>query len=423
MAALAFLHQVKRASPAGFALFRIGFGLWLAWHFAALAPWAPEVFSAAGTVPDPALNPIHGLLPNPLAWFGAPWVSVAWCLVGAGLALLLAAGWRRVPVALALWFVWAALFNRNVLTSNPSIPYVGLLLLLLALVPDGEPWRWRGRAVAPRDWALPAGVFFTAWALMALGYTFSGVVKLQSPSWVDGTAFTHLLHNPLARPGWFRDVALGLPAWVQAGLTWAALAAEIAFLPLCFTRRGRAWAWSALLGMHLGILLVIDFADLTFGMLALHAFTFDSAWLPPRARPGRRPVLFYDGECGLCNAVVRFLLREDDAGVLVFAPLQSPLGQRTLQRLGLPTSDFDSILFLRDLDADRGWLRTRGVIGVLDALGGVWRVLAWALRLVPAPLRDLGYKLVARLRYALFGPYVASPLPEPRWAERILSDV
>lgn len=422
MAAFAFLHAVKRTSPGQFALFRIVLGLWLAWHFTELAPWAPELFSASGTLPDPALNPTHGLLPNPLAWVGAPWFSVAWCLLGAVLALLLAAGWRRVPVALALWFVWAALFNRNMLTSNPSIPYVGVLLLLIALVPDGEPWRWRGRARDPRGWGMPAGVFFAAWALMALGYTFSGLVKLQSPSWLDGSAFTHLLHNPLARPGWFRDVALGLPGWTHAVLTWGALAAEIAFLPLCLTRRGRAWAWCAMLGMHLGILLVIDFADLTFGMLMLHAFTFDPDWLPPRARPGRHPALFFDGECGLCNAVVRFLLREDDRAVLRFAPLQGRTGQRTLKRFRLPTQDFDSILFLPDLDGERRHLRTRGVIGVLDVVGGVWRLVAWAMWLVPAPLRDLAYKLVARTRYAIFGAYAPSPLPDPRWEARFVSD-
>lgn len=422
MAALASLHRVKRYSPGQFSLFRIVFGLWLAWHFAELAPWAGELFSAQGALPDPRLNPIHGLFPNPLAWIGAPWFAVAWCVFGSVLGLLLAVGWRRVGVALALWFVWAALFNRNVLISNPSLPYVGLLLLLIAIVPDGEPWRWRGKSRAPRDWALPAGVWLAAWFLMAAGYTFSGLVKLQSPSWVDGTAFVHLLNNPLARLGVLRDVALALPDWAHAILTWSALAAEIAFLPLCLTRRGRAWAWCGMVAMHLGILLVVDFADLTIGMLMLHAFTFDPDWLPAR-RPGisRKPVLFYDGECGLCNAVVRFLLREDDGAVLRFAPLQSPLGQRLLKRFGLPTEEFDSILFVPDLNGDRHALRTAGVLGVLDALGGVWRVMARGARLVPAPIRDFAYKGVARTRYAVFGAYRPSPLPDPAWESRFLS--
>jgi len=43
--------------------------------------------------------------------------------------------------------------------------------------------------------------------------------------------------------------------------------------------------------MHLGILLIIDFADLTIGMLMIHAFTFDSRWLNKKLK-GRtnRPV-------------------------------------------------------------------------------------------------------------------------------------
>ena len=133
-------------------------------------------------------------------------------------------------------------------------------------------------------------------------------------------------------------------------------------------------------------------------------------------------MLLYDGECGLCNAVVRFLLREDDGAVLRFAPLQSPIGQKLLKRFGLPTEDFDSLLFTPDIDGDWRYLRTRGVIGVLDTLGGIWRIIAWTAWLVPGPLRDFGYKLVARTRYALFGAYKPSPLPDPRWAVRFIED-
>jgi len=34
--------------------------------------------------------------------------------------------------------------------------------------------------------------------------------------------------------------------------------------------------------MHLGILALVAFAELTLGMLLVHAFTFDPAWLPRR---------------------------------------------------------------------------------------------------------------------------------------------
>ena len=86
---------------------------------------------------------------------------------------------------------------------------------------------------------------------------------------------------------------------------------------------------------------------------------------------GAGSLLLFDGECGLCNAVVRFLLRRDVAGRLRFARLQGEVGQATLRRLGLPTEDFDSLVFLPDAGGDVVRLRTDGVAAVFRApIGG-----------------------------------------------------
>jgi hypothetical protein len=92
------------------------------------------------------------------------------------------------------------------------------------------------------------------------------------------------LENPLARPGLIRDAFLALPDRAIAMLTWSVLVAEITFLPLSCFRRGRLIAWSAMMGMHLGIVLMVDFADLSFGMVMLHLFTFDPDWIPNSQR-------------------------------------------------------------------------------------------------------------------------------------------
>lgn len=416
---------MKFLSPGQFALFRIIFGAYLLQHFLWLLPVGAELFGAQGVLADPKLNATHGILPNPLAtpWGGSPAFVSAFLVTLSLLSAAFMVGlWRRAAAVL-LWFGWACLFNRNNLISNPSLPYVGLLLLFCALVPAGEPCSVTGaKGRRPGDWFFPAAVFWGAWFLMAIGYTFSGVVKLASPSWVDGTAFRHLLENPLARPGFFRDAFLALPEWGIAALTWITLMAEITFLPLALFARGRLIAWTGMLAMHLGIVLMVDFADLSFGMVMLHLFTFDPEWLPAR-RDARRPVLLFDGECGLCNAVVRFLIREDAAERLHFAPLQSAKAQAYLRAQGLPTEDFDSIVFVPDWDRPAKGayrLRTDGVFAALDEVGGVWRVASWA-RAIPAPLRDPGYKLVARTRYALFGAYRPQPLPDSAWAKRFLA--
>lgn len=135
------------------------------------------------------------------------------------------------------------------------------------------------------------------------------------------------------------------------------------------------------------------------------------------------PVLFFDGECGLCNRLTRVLLRIDDEGRLRFAPLQGPAAQAYLRAHGLPTEDFDTLIFVPDwsAQAEPAYLaRTAGVVGALRAIGGGARIAGDALALIPAPLRDFGYKLVARTRYALFGPWKPRPLARPEWRERFL---
>ena len=138
----------------------------------------------------------------------------------------------------------------------------------------------------------------------------------------------------------------------------------------------------------------------------------------------RGPVLFFDGECGLCNRLVRFLLRVDAKGRLRFAPLQGRTAQAYLRAHGLPTADFDTIVYVPDWSRrarPEYLLRTAGVIAALRALGSALsRTLADLLALFPAPLRDAAYRLVGHWRYRLFGPWRPRPLPRAEWERRFL---
>lgn len=133
------------------------------------------------------------------------------------------------------------------------------------------------------------------------------------------------------------------------------------------------------------------------------------------------PVLLFDGECGLCNRTVRRLLRLDRRGVLRFAPLQGPAAQAYLRAHGLPAEDFSTLVYVPDWAQRENpdfRLRTDGVIAALRAAGRHgWATL---LALVPRPVRDAGYRLVARTRHRLFGPWRTCPLPRPQWAARFL---
>jgi len=360
-------------------------------------------------LPDGELSPVLRLFPNILASNDAPAFVAALLAFAAVASVLLAIGWHDRIAAVLLWYVWACLYGRNPLISNPGLPYVGWLLLAHALVPRAPygSLEARGRVDPGGGWSMPAHIWTGAWILMAVGYTYSGLTKLASPSWTDGSAIARVLENPLTRPGFSADALSALPAFMLSAMTYGALALEILFAPLALFARMRPWLWSALLAMHVGLMVLVDFADLSLGMIALHLFTFDPAWLKPKG--AGQDLVFYDGSCGLCHRFVRFVLAEERSGTaFAFAPLQGESFAAAVPahaRAGLP----DSVV-VQSADG-RLLTRSTAVIRVLERCGGAWRALATVLHWVPAPVRDAAYDGVASLRRILFAqPKDACPL-------------
>lgn len=267
-----------------YSVFRAILGAYLLVHFLHLTPWTAEVFSSAGMLPQAHASPVIDLcpyFPNVLAYWDSPTCLTVLLLLAGGLSVLFAVGcWDRAA-ALGLWYIWACLFGRNPLIGNPGLPYVGWLLLAHVFLPPAPYGSWAAwrRTDQRRGWRMPPAIFAAAWILMALGYSYSGYTKLASPSWLDGSAVAHVLDNPLARPGMIRELLLSLPDWMLQTATWGTLGLELFFAPLALVRRLRPWLWAALLLMHLGLIVVIDFADLSLGMVMLHLFTFDPGWL------------------------------------------------------------------------------------------------------------------------------------------------
>jgi predicted DCC family thiol-disulfide oxidoreductase YuxK len=111
-------------------------------------------------------------------------------------------------------------------------------------------------------------------------------------------------------------------------------------------------------------------------------------------------ILFYDGHCGLCHSAVRFVAKHDGAGTAFrFAPLYGKTFEATVPihlRAGLCNSmvvQTDHLLLMRS-DA---WLY------ILQRLGGRWKILAAIATVIPRPLRDVFYNVIAHIRYRVFG--------------------
>jgi predicted DCC family thiol-disulfide oxidoreductase YuxK len=392
--------QLKNGWTIGqFRIWRFCFGLYLLVHFASLLPGGAEIFSSQGVLPRGTLSPLFHLFPN-IFLLGDSRLFVTSCLAAASVAsALFMLGYFERCMAIFLWYLWACLYGRNPLIGNPSLPFIGWLLLASALIPGLPRDRNSANEEALDSWKMPADIFAAAWIVMAVAYSYSGYAKLTSPSWLDGTALRHVLHNPLARDTVLRTSLLALPPLCLRVATWNALSLELFFAPLSLFRKLRPVLWFSMLGVHLGLLALVNFSDLTLGMLALQFFTFDPAWILSPKATGQ--IIFYDGNCGLCHGFVRLVLSEDQsAQPFSFAPLQGQEIRRWLSPKQLETLP-DTVAVLDE--RERVLTRSSAVLYVLKRLGGMWWPVAFLFSLVPRRFRDLVYDAVASVRINLLG--------------------
>ena len=134
-----------------------------------------------------------------------------------------------------------------------------------------------------------------------------------------------------------------------------------------------------------------------------------------------QPIVFYDGVCGLCNRLVQFLLKRDHNNRLRFAALQSRFASDLLTRHGAAADDLDTMYVVMDhgQPGERLLSRSDAMLHLLPQLGGLWRMAAVG-RIIPRPLRNALYNLVARNRYRLFGKHESCMLPDPQHRSKFL---
>ena len=126
-------------------------------------------------------------------------------------------------------------------------------------------------------------------------------------------------------------------------------------------------------------------------------------------------VVVFDGHCALCSGWVDFLLKHD-GGAFRFIPAQSELGEALYAHYGFKSGDYDTNILL-----EHGRARTMsdGTLAMFAKLGWPWKAVA-AARILPAPIRDWGYKLIARNRMRWFGRREMCRIATPEERARFL---
>ena len=133
----------------------------------------------------------------------------------------------------------------------------------------------------------------------------------------------------------------------------------------------------------------------------------------------KRPLILFDGVCNLCNSTVRGVFEHDSEGRFRFATLQSAAARAELENV----AGADEIGALPDsivlLDADGLHTRSAAALRIARALGFPFALLGLGV-LVPRPIRDAIYDLIARNRYKWFGRRDTCMTPTPDLVTRFL---
>lgn len=115
-------------------------------------------------------------------------------------------------------------------------------------------------------------------------------------------------------------------------------------------------------------------------------------------------LILYDGECGICNRVVLFLLKADKKRLFQFAPLQGETAKTLLPLLPKSYQNEDTLVIVQNWRRPnrKFYILAKGSFMIFWLLGGWWRLIGW-LSFLPGFLYNWAYRLFARHRHLLSG--------------------
>mgnify|MGYP001418555659 FL=1 len=113
-----------------------------------------------------------------------------------------------------------------------------------------------------------------------------------------------------------------------------------------------------------------------------------------------RDVLLLDGDCGLCHRLSIFMdKRLDDFSAITYRPILSQDGADLIKSFPLLQQDCDTVYLYRN---GRSYIRSSAAIRCLLYLKWYWKIWFFIFWLIPLPIRDIVYRIVARYRHKIF---------------------
>jgi len=114
----------------------------------------------------------------------------------------------------------------------------------------------------------------------------------------------------------------------------------------------------------------------------------------------KRDVLFLDGDCGLCHGLAFFM--DDRLAIdsdISYRPIQSAEVQDIISNFTDRQQKADTVYLIR---ANKVYIRSSAAVRCLLYLKWYWKLWFPILWLIPLPIRDTIYRMIAMSRHQIF---------------------
>jgi predicted DCC family thiol-disulfide oxidoreductase YuxK len=134
--------------------------------------------------------------------------------------------------------------------------------------------------------------------------------------------------------------------------------------------------------------------------------------------PKDKKIILFDGVCNLCHSSVQYVIKHDKKDVFRFVPLQSELGIKIINYLGIDTKNTDSIILYEPGKAY--YYKSEAALTIVKDFGGIY---TWSsiLSIIPKFISNAVYDYVAQNRYKWYGKQESCMIPTPELKAKFLA--
>jgi len=128
------------------------------------------------------------------------------------------------------------------------------------------------------------------------------------------------------------------------------------------------------------------------------------------------PIYLFDGHCVLCSRAVQYVLRHEKSPDMRFVAITSVEGRKLAKANDIDPDDPESFLII---EGDNVLRSSDAIIALGRYVGGLHKVASIG-KVLPRPIRDWLFGIMAKNRYKIFGRTESCYVPSPENRDRFV---